>query len=64
VIIDKIVGLLNTLDSGELDRLPPARLQQFAALCRHWHALAEKRLKDQQDKSGVLPALKKTPRDE
>ncbi len=40
-MIDKIIDLLDGLNGEELERLPPARRQKFAALCHHWWQLAE-----------------------
>jgi hypothetical protein len=40
-MIEKVIAFLDSLDSAELDRLPPAHRQKFAALCHHWWQLAE-----------------------
>jgi hypothetical protein len=41
--------VLAGLDAGisleDLDRLPPAKLRKFAALCGHWQALADARVR-------------------
>jgi hypothetical protein len=55
-MIEKVIALLNTLDSTELDKLPPAHLRKFGALCHHWWQIAEMRQK--QPKAGVLRDLK------
>jgi hypothetical protein len=63
MVIDKIVALLDGLDSTELDRMPPARQRKFAELCRHWMQLAERRL-EKKPKSGVLADLRRGHRQE
>jgi hypothetical protein len=52
-VINKVIAFLDSLDSAELDRLPPAHLRRFEALCHHWHQLAQMRLKAQQPKAGA-----------
>jgi hypothetical protein len=56
-MIEKAMAFLDNLDSAELDKLPPAHLRRFEALCHHWHQLAQMRLKAQ-PKAGVLGDLK------
>jgi hypothetical protein len=63
VLIDKVVALLDNLNSEELDKLPPARRRKFSELCYHWHRLAEVRLKGQ-PKAGILADLKDGKRSE
>ena len=63
MIIDKVTALLAGLDAAELDRLPPARRQRFAELCRHWMQLAELR-REEAPKSGVLSDLRRGQRQE
>jgi hypothetical protein len=62
-VIDKIVALLDNLNSEELDQMPPARRRKFSELCWHWHKLAERR-QQQQPKAGVLSDLKRGNRSE
>jgi hypothetical protein len=52
-MIEKLLALLDTLNSAELDKLPPAHLRRFSELCRHWHKLAERRPQPQQPKAGA-----------
>jgi hypothetical protein len=63
MMIDRIVALLDGLDSTELDRLPPARQRKFAELCRHWQQVVERRL-EKQPKSGILSDLRRGHRQE
>jgi hypothetical protein len=56
MIADKIAALLDGLSREDLDRLPPARRQKFAALCHHWAQLAERPPKE--PKAGILSSLK------
>jgi hypothetical protein len=57
-LIDQTIAALDsgiTLD--DLDRLPPATLRRFAALCQHWHLLADARMRPRSPQVGVLAAL-------
>jgi hypothetical protein len=56
MIADRIIAFLDSLNREELERLPPARRQKFAALCHHWAQLAERPPKE--PRAGVLSALK------
>jgi hypothetical protein len=59
MMIEKIIALLDVLDSTELDRIRPVDRRKFAALCHHWWALTEARDRaDAKPKAGVLGALK------
>jgi hypothetical protein len=40
-MIEKTIAFLDGLSLEDLERLPPARRQKFAALCHHWWRLAE-----------------------
>jgi hypothetical protein len=40
-VIVKIIALLEGLTTADLDATPPAHLERFAALCRHWASLAD-----------------------
>ena len=62
MIADRVITFLDSLSREELDRLPPARRQKFAALCHHWAQLAERPPKE--PKPGVLSALKSGDRGE
>jgi hypothetical protein len=55
-MIEKAIAFLDSLNSEELDRLPPARRQKCAALCHHWWRLAKGPPKE--PKAGVLGSLK------
>jgi hypothetical protein len=60
-MIEKTIAFLDGLSREDLDRLPPARLQQFAQLCQHWHRQAEARrrqLAEARPRPGVLSALR------
>lgn len=61
-MIEKTIAFLDGLSREDLDRLPPARRQKFAALCHHWAKLAERPPKE--PKTGVLSALKNGDRGE
>jgi hypothetical protein len=61
-VIDKVIAFLDILDSAELDLLPPAHRQKFAALCHQWRQLADHRR--EQSKAGVLADLKDGQRSE
>jgi hypothetical protein len=61
-MIEKTIAFLDNLTREELDRLPPAHRQKFAALCHHWWQLAERRR--EQPKAGVLSKLKDGERSE
>jgi hypothetical protein len=54
MMVDRIIALLDGLDSAELDRMQPARRQKLAALLHHWWKLAEVR---PEPKAGVLRDL-------
>ena len=62
-MIAKIVALLEGLRADDLDVTPPAHLQRFSALCRHWAGLAEIRASPA-PKTGVLKNLKEGDRSE
>ena len=55
MIAEKVLALLDGLDSAELDRMRPADRRKLAALCHHWWQLAEHR--DKQRAAGVLSKL-------
>jgi hypothetical protein len=55
-MIEKTIAFLDNLNSEELDKLPPAHLRRFAALCHHWWQLAEHRQKE--PRAGILADLK------
>jgi hypothetical protein len=57
-MIEKVIAFLDNLDSTELDRLPPAHLRRFEALCHHWHQLAQMRLQPQKSSAGVPSDVK------
>jgi hypothetical protein len=51
-VATRIMSLLDTMTGASLDQLNPVQRRQFADLCRHWAAIAEK------PKAGVaLPAV-------
>ena len=62
MMIDKIVALLDGLNSEELDQLAPAHRRKFAALCHHWWRLADGKTKE--PKTGILSDLKREGRPE
>lgn len=41
-VADKIVALLDTMTVASLDALSPVRRRQFADMCRHWAAIADR----------------------
>jgi hypothetical protein len=64
MIADRIIAFLDGLSSEELDKLPPAHRQKFAALCHHWWQLAERPPKSTERRDGVLSRLKSGERSE
>lgn len=62
-MIEKAIAFLDNLTLEELDRLPPARRERFAALCHRWAQLAERR-QEKRPKAGVLADLKDGKRSE
>jgi hypothetical protein len=64
--IDQVTALLDAgITLEDLDSLPPAKLRRFAALCHHWHTLADARVKQPvQKQSGVLADLRNGARQE
>ena len=66
-MIEKVIALLDNLDAGELQQLPPARLRRYADQLYRWHVLAETAAGGkpfaavrhrEQPKSGVLSKLR------
>jgi len=53
----KISALLDGLSLEQLNELPPVERRRFAALCRHWHHLADRPQKAD-PKAGVLADLR------
>jgi hypothetical protein len=54
MLIEKAIAFLDNLSGEELDKLPPARREKFAALCHHWAQLPERPPKPKEPKAGVL----------
>ena len=54
-MIERIIALMGSLRSEDIDQASPVQRQQFAALCRHWAGLAE--LRNEVSKAGVLQDL-------
>jgi len=63
-VAEKILALLDTMSTGSLMLLPPARRRQFAATCRYWAQLADASVPSPTAKSGVLSDLDKGARAE
>ena len=59
---DTITALFEQLKREDVDAMPPAKRERFAALCEHWAQFA--RLRPDAPKSGVLVALRTRRRDE
>jgi hypothetical protein len=60
--VEKIAALFEQLQREDIDALPPARRERFAALCEHWANFA--RLRPDAPKAGVLVELQARRRDE
>jgi hypothetical protein len=56
-LADRIAALFAALTREEVDALPPAHRERFAALCEHWANFA--RLRPDGPKSGVLVDLQR-----
>jgi hypothetical protein len=56
----KIAALFEQLTRADVDAMPPAERQRFAALCRHWGHVAEPR--EEPPKVGVLGELQQNGR--
>jgi hypothetical protein len=55
-MMEKIAALMGGLRLEDLDHASPIQRQHFAALCRHWADLAERR--NEVTKAGILGELK------
>jgi hypothetical protein len=61
-VADKIAALFTALTPQEVDMMPPAQRERFAALCQHWANFA--RARPEAPKAGVLVDLRTRRRDE
>lgn len=56
-LAEKAYALLGTLTPADIQALPPAKRQQFAALCKHLAEVADRPIAT--PKSGILDDLRR-----